>query len=90
MFTIISGRQLATHAHGERAISQTLDVYEALLKEYPKDDHRYRLEHCGLITEDQLLRAKKLGVTVSLFINHIYYYGKFLHDDILGKERAER
>ena len=53
-------------------------------------DHRYRLEHCGLITEDQLRCATELGVTTTIFVNHVYYYGMALKDGILGTNRAER
>ena len=83
---------IATHAQGERAIDQSLDVYEKLIDEQgPGDhDHRYRLEHVGLITKDQLQRATDLGVTVTVFVDHVYYYGVALRDGILGKDRAER
>ena len=86
----LNGLQLTVHAHGERAIEQTLDVYEALLKLHPRDDHRYRLEHCGLITETQLERAMILGATPSFFPDHIHYFGTALRDHILGEERAAR
>ena len=80
---------LAIHAHGERAIDQALNVYEKIMKDRPQvDDCRYRLEHCGLITEDQMRRAAKLGVTVTFYIDHVYYYGEALCE-IIG-ERAKR
>ena len=81
---------IATHAHGERAIDQSLGVYEKLIEEQGPGDHRYRLEHVGLITKEQLQRATKLGVTVTIFVDHVYYYGAALQDGILGKDRAER
>ena len=36
----LNGLQLAVHAHGERAIEQTLNTYEALMKHTPRSDHR--------------------------------------------------
>lgn len=82
---------LATHTHGGRAIQQSLDVYEQLIQQNPgNSDHRYRLEHTGLITEEQLQRATQLGVTVTMFVGHVYYYGVALRDGILGPDRAER
>ena len=84
------GWQLATHAHGERAIDQVLDVYERLLREHPRSEHRHRIEHCCLITEKQLSRAKQLGVSLSFFVDHVYYFGQAIRDDIIGPERAER
>ena len=82
---------LATHCHGERGIQQSLDAYEQLIQNKPgNSDHRYRLEHTGLITEEQLQRATQLGVTVTMFVGHVYYYGVALRDGIIGPDRAER
>lgn len=86
----LKGYQLAVHTQGERSIHQVLDIYQALLQEHPREDHRYRLEHCGLMTEEQMYRAKKLGVTVSFFPDHIHYWGTALRDDIIGQERSFR
>ena len=82
---------LATHCHGERAIDQSLEAYKKIIDENPNlTDHRYRLDHCCLITEEQLQRATELGVTTTIFVNHVYYYGIALKDGILGTNRAER
>ena len=81
---------IATHCQGERAIQQSLDAYEKLIQSNPENsDHRYRLEHVGLITEDQLRRATQLGVTTTIFVSHVRYYGYALQHCILG-DRAER
>lgn len=84
------GWQIATHVQGERAIEQMLDAYELVLAQYPRADHRHRLEHCALITPAQLERAARLGVTVSFYIDHIPYYGRALERWIVGPERASR
>ena len=83
--------QFATHSHGERAIDQMLDAYEKSLKgKQTSGDFRYRMEHLGLITQDQVQRAGELGVTLTLYPDHIYYYGEALANDILGFDRANR
>ena len=84
------GFQIAIHTQGDAAIDIALDAYESLLNEQPRQDHRYRLEHCGLITKPQLERARSLGVTISFFVDHIYGYGEALAKDIIGLERASR
>jgi predicted amidohydrolase YtcJ len=84
------GFQLAAHTQGERAIEQILDVYQKLLEQHPRGDHRYRLEHCGLITRSLMERAKQLGVTLSFFPDHILFWGSQLKKDILGPERGDR
>ncbi len=82
------GHQIAIHAQGDRAIRDTIDVYEAVLKASPRKDHRHRIEHGGLFPLDQMERAADLGLTASWHVNYIYYYGEALRDDIIGPERA--
>lgn len=68
------GWQLACHSHGDVAIDSTLDAYEELIRRFALRDHRFRVEHCGLMTPAQFRRAAALGVTVSLFVDHITYW----------------
>jgi len=82
------GWQMAVHTQGDRTIDMVLDVLEEALKETPRRDHRFRLEHCGLMREDQIIRAKDLGVQCSFFINHITYWGAPIEDALFGPERA--
>lgn len=82
------GWQLACHAHGDRAIDATLDVYEQIIDEHRLVDHRFRIEHCGAMTPAQFARATSLGVTVSLFVDHITYWGEVLVDDLFGAEHG--
>ncbi|MBO9625804.1 MAG: amidohydrolase [Microbacterium sp.] len=82
------GWQLACHTHGDLAIDSTLDVYEQLIERYGLADHRFRLEHCGAMTPAQFARAAALGVTVSLFVDHITYWGEVLVDDLFGAEHG--
>jgi predicted amidohydrolase YtcJ len=83
-----AGWQLACHVHGDLAIDATLDVYEQLIGEHGLTDHRFRLEHCGAMTPAQFERAAGLGVTVSLFVDHITYWGEVLVDDLFGAEHG--
>jgi len=83
-----AGWQLACHAHGDRAIDDTLDVYETLVKRHNLSDHRFRLEHVGAMTPEQFERAAALGVTVSLFVDHITYWGEVLVNDLFGAKHG--
>ncbi|WP_295032252.1 amidohydrolase [uncultured Microbacterium sp.] len=83
-----AGWQLACHAHGDLAVDETLDVYERLISDHGLVDHRFRLEHVGAMTPAQFARAAALGVTVSLFVDHITYWGEVLVDDLFGPERG--
>jgi predicted amidohydrolase YtcJ len=84
------GWQILTHAQGDRGTREILDLYEHALTRHPRDDHRWRLEHCALIGRDDLARAARLGVVPSFHVNHVHYYGPELRDSIIGEERAER
>ena len=57
-----SGWQIATHAIGDRAVSSVLDAYETALARYPRDDHRHRIEHCGVCRSSDVDRIARLGV----------------------------
>ena len=84
------GWQVLTHAQGDRGTREIVDLYSQALARHPRADHRWRLEHCALISEKDLQRALSLGVTVSFHVNHLYYYGDELRDHIIGPERAAR
>ncbi|UOR01658.1 amidohydrolase [Leucobacter allii] len=82
------GWQLACHAHGDVAIDSTLDAYETLIERFGLSDHRFRVEHCGLMTPAQYARAQRLGATVSVFVDHLTYWGDVLVDDLFGERGA--
>lgn len=82
------GWQLACHAHGDLAVSDTLDAFETLIERYDLGDHRLRLEHVGAMTPEQFRRAASLGVTASVFVDHITYWGEVLVDDLFGQEHG--
>ena len=82
------GKQIAIHAQGGRAIQQGLNVYKQLTK--AEDDRRHRIEHAGLITEDQLQMCREIGVTTSMFVYHLYFYGNTLAQYILGPDQTDR
>lgn len=48
------------------------------------------LIHAQTIREDQLDRAARLGVTISFFTPHVFYWGDRHRDIFLGPERAAR
>lgn len=82
------GWQLACHVHGDRAVDLVLDTWEAMLERHPRTDHRLRMEHVGAMTPEQFERAARLGVTASLLIDHVYYWGDVLVDELFGAEHG--
>ncbi|WP_428819781.1 amidohydrolase [Microbulbifer sp. MCCC 1A16149] len=90
------GWQTATHVQGDRAARDYLRLLQANLDNLPADQRdrfigqRHRLEHGLLLEESVLPELAELGVTPSFHINHLYYYGDALKDQLLGEERAQR
>jgi predicted amidohydrolase YtcJ len=84
------GWQMACHVQGDAGADTILDVYEEALRRWPRDDHRLRLEHVGAIRDDQLQRAHDLGVTCSLFVDQIHYWGDIVVEGLFGPERGNR
>lgn len=84
------GWQMACHVQGDHGVDTILDVYEEALRAHPRDDHRLRLEHVGAITDAQLTRAHALGVTCSLFVDQLHYWGDVIVDGLFGPEHGER
>jgi len=61
------GLGVATHAIGDEAVRRTLDAYETILRERPAlDPRRLRIEHFSYAREEDLTRAARLGVILSI------------------------
>ncbi|ORB83750.1 amidohydrolase [Mycobacterium kansasii] len=84
------GWPMACHVMGDAGIDTILDVYEEALRKHPRTDHRLRLEHAPMLRPDQMRRAAALGVTVSLFVDQIHYWGDILVDGLFGLDRGSR
>ena len=85
---VSQGWQMTIHTQGDRTIDMVLDLLEEVLADFPRPDHRFRLEHCALMRDDQIERAVKLGVLSSFFINHITHWGAPIEDVLFGPKRA--
>ncbi|KIY04194.1 uncharacterized protein Z520_00887 [Fonsecaea multimorphosa CBS 102226] len=59
-----AGLQIAVHAIGDRAITQTIDAFAAL--EQPISSRRHRIEHLELASERDAKRLGELGITASV------------------------
>lgn len=80
--------QIAIHTQGDAAIQEVLDVYEELDSELDFSKTRHRFEHSMMLQNNQIDAMKKLNLTPSFHINHLYYYGDVLNKEILGNERT--
>ena len=84
------GWPMACHVQGDAGVDTVLDVFEEALRKHPRADHRLRLEHVGAIRPEQLQRAADLGVTCSLFVDQIHYWGDIIVDGLFGEEHGSR
>ena len=69
------GWQICAHAQGDRGIDLLLDSYEEALKEFPRPDHRHRVEHSGITTPAIQQRYKTLGVMIASQPNLLHFFG---------------
>jgi predicted amidohydrolase YtcJ len=60
-----AGLQGCVHSNGDREIDMVLSAFENVLDQHPRDDHRHRIEHCSVVTDDILKRIKKLRLVVA-------------------------
>jgi predicted amidohydrolase YtcJ len=64
------GFQLNVHAIGDGANRTVLDAMESALKEVPKADHRFRVEHAQILHANEIPRFARLGVIPSMQAVH--------------------
>lgn len=85
------GWQISIHANGDRAIHQSLGVYDRLLKnEKDPSSRRLRIEHFTMAHESDIDKVQKLGIAPSMTIGHVGFWGEVFHNHVLGPERANR
>ena len=70
------GLQIAIHAIGDRGIEEALNAIETALERESRKNHRHRIEHCEILTEDQIRRIKRLEIVPSMQPNFIGEWGQ--------------
>ena len=83
------GIQIITHANGEGASDMLIDALGAAQERYGTPDLRPVLIHGQFLREDQVDSYKKLGVFLSLFPMHTYYWGDWHRDHTVGPVHAQ-
>jgi predicted amidohydrolase YtcJ len=81
-----AGLQLGIHAIGDQAIEAVLEAYSKVLKQFPQDNHRHRIEHCSVLSPQLITRMKSLGLIAS--VQPHFIVSDFWVVDRLGKTRA--
>jgi len=69
------GFQIGIHTIGDKGNRVIVDLYKKLLTEFPRKDHRHRIEHASSLTPDVIKDMKELGIIAACqppFINSEY------------------
>lgn len=84
--------QISIHAVGNRAIDLALDVFEEVLREYPKENHRHRIEHFELPSIRAIRRMRDLSIIASMVPNAGFKWSDdgSAYDVRLGKDRNSK
>lgn len=77
--------QVSCHVHGDAAIDVVLDAFK---QARTPPALRPRIEHVGAMRPDQFYRAARLGVTPSMFVEHLYFWGDALVDKLFSPEHG--
>jgi predicted amidohydrolase YtcJ len=89
-----AGLQIAVHCESERSIEQVLWAMEKALRDFPRTDHRHRIEHLELPTYNQIERMAAAGIMTGMqpaFIPAFIGQKQMeLYETLLGKARLSR
>ncbi|MDB5089575.1 MAG: twin-arginine translocation signal domain protein [Mucilaginibacter sp.] len=80
------GWPLMVHANGDLAVTFAIEAYQNALSNYNGPVLRNRIEHCSLITIDQLATMQQMGVSPSFLIGHVGYWGYAFSQVIFGQK----
>jgi predicted amidohydrolase YtcJ len=83
-----NGFQVCTHAIGDAGNRLTIDVYEEVLNEMPRPDHRLRIEHAQVMALDDIARMAKFGIVASMQPTHATS-DMYWAEDRVGAERIK-
>ncbi len=82
--------QLHAHCNGDEACEQLIRCYEKAVRETGiRKKLRPVMIHAQTVRRDQLERMAKLGMVVSFFLDHVYYWGDYHYASVLGPDRVE-
>jgi predicted amidohydrolase YtcJ len=84
------GYQIHCHCNGDAGGDMFIDAVAEALSEQPRCDHRHTIIHGQVLRQDQLERIAELGISISFFSAHIYFWGDLHYSTMLGAERAEK
>ncbi len=85
-----AGIPILAHANGDAAADMLIDAVSTADKSHPNTDHRTVMIHAQTVRNDQLDDMASLSMIPSFFSAHVFYWGDWHRDSVLGPERASR
>ena len=86
-----ANQQAVTHSIGGAGIDIVVDQYAAVIEEFNLEDHRFRIEHLELATDEALERIADLGIVASMQPNFLQWSTEGgLYESRLGTETLPR
>lgn len=82
----VKGWPLMVHANGDQAVTFAVNAYQRALAQYKGPELRNRIEHCSLMTADQITNMLQMGVSPSFLIGHVGYWGYAFKKIIFGEK----
>ena len=83
--------QVNVHCNGDAAADQFIRCYKkALVITGNKIDLRPVMVHAQTVREDQLDDMREIGIIPTFFLDHIWFWGDYHYESVLGEERANR
>jgi predicted amidohydrolase YtcJ len=80
------GWPMMIHANGDLAVTFAIESYQKALSNYTGSELRNRIEHCSLLTADQITTMKQMEVSPSFLIGHVGYWGYAFKEVIFGEK----
>jgi predicted amidohydrolase YtcJ len=84
-----AGFQVALHGIGDGAVRQAIQVYERVLRDSPKSDHRHRIEHFQIVAPGDVTKAISMGIIPAMQSVHATS-DKNMAEDRIGRARVKR
>jgi predicted amidohydrolase YtcJ len=81
-----AGLQVGIHAIGDRAIESVLKAFSKATREFPKENHRHRIEHCSVLNLKLIRKMKRLRLIAS--VQPHFIVSDFWVADRVGNARA--
>ena len=83
-----AGLQIVAHCNADQAAELFIEAVAVAQAARPRFDHRHFIVHGQLLDESLMRRMAALGIHVTLFSNHLYYWGEFHRAHTFGAFRA--